>query len=189
LGQLPPPNAVVLFRDGVAHGLADAKISSSGNLAVGASTDFPVDDFQLHVEFRLPFQPEKSNQNRGNSGIYMQRRYEVQILDSFGEPPVENNAGSIYKQLAPRGNMSLPPLAWQTYDIWFTSARWSPDGKKTAPARVSVRHNGILIQDNVEIQSKTGAGWPEGPEPQPILFQDHGDAVEFRNVWLVKGSR
>lgn len=188
LNQSPPQNAIVLFGNGLAHELSNAKVTPAGNLAIGASTAFPVEDFQLHVEFRLPFQPEKSNQNRGNSGIYMQRRYEVQVLDSFGEPPVENNAGSIYKQRAAAANMSLPPLVWQTYDIWFTAPRWSDDGKKTSPARVTVKHNGILIHDDVEIQSKTGAGLAEGREPQPILFQDHGDPVEFRNLWLIKGN-
>lgn len=189
LGAVPPATGIVLFREGVTNELTDAKLSPEGNLAVGALTSFPVEDFRLHVEFRLPFQPEKSNQDRGNSGIYIQRRYEIQILDSFGETPVENNAGSIYKRIAPRGNFSLPPLTWQTYDIWFTSARWSPDGEKIANARVTVRHNGILIHDDVEIPGKTGAGWAESPEPQAILFQNHSDPVEFRNVWLEKGAR
>ncbi|MBL8890124.1 MAG: DUF1080 domain-containing protein [Planctomycetaceae bacterium] len=188
LNQPPPPNAIVLFNKGLGRELTNSKLTASGNLAMGASTTFPVGDFQLHVEFRLPFQPDKSNQDRGNSGIYMQRRYEVQILDSFGEPPVENNAGSIYKQRAAAGNVSLPPLVWQTYDIWFTAARWSEEGKKISPARVTVKHNGILIHDDVEISSKTGAGLAEGPEPQPILFQDHSDPVEFRNVWIIKGN-
>jgi len=84
--------------------------------------------------------------------------------------------------------MSLPPLAWQTYDIWFTAARWTPDGKKISNARVTLKHNGIVVHDNTEIPGKTGAGWAEGPEPQAILFQDHRDPVEFRNVWLVKGT-
>lgn len=188
LGLAPPADAVVLFRDGQIRELTNASLSPAGNLAIGATTNFPVEDFRLHVEFRLPFQAEKSNQDRGNSGIYIQRRYELQILDSFGEPPLENNAGSIYKRIAPLGNMSLPPLSWQTYDIWFTAARWAPDGKKIANARVTLQHNGIVVHDNTEIPGKTGAGWAEGPEPQAILFQDHRDPVEFRNVWLVKGT-
>jgi len=188
LGLAPPPTAVPLFRNGQIQGLTNAKLSPDGNLAVGASTDFPVGDFRLHVEFRLPLQPDKSNQDRGNSGVYMQRRYEIQILDSFGERPVENNAGSIYRQRAPRANLSLPPLAWQTYDIWFQAAKFDDAGQKTENARVTVMHNGVVIHDQVEITAKTGAGWKEGPEPQPILFQDHTDPVEFRNVWLVKGT-
>jgi len=188
LGLAPPPNAIPLFRNGQIQGLANAKLTPDGNLAVGATTDFPVGDFRLHVEFRLPLQASKSNQDRGNSGIYMQRRYEIQILDSFGEQPVENNAGSIYRQRAPRANMSLPPLAWQTYDIWFQAAKWDDAGNKTDNARVTVLHNGVAIHDQVEITAKTGAGWKETPEPQPILFQDHSDPVEFRNVWLVKGT-
>jgi hypothetical protein len=188
LGLDPPAGAVVLFRDGQIGELANASLSPAGNLAIGATTNFPVEDFHLHVEFRLPFQADKSNQDRGNSGIYIQRRYELQILDSFGEPPLENNAGSIYRRIAPLGNMSLPPLAWQTYDIWFTAARWTPDGKKISNARVTLKHNGIVVHDNTEIPGKTGAGWAEGPEPQAILFQDHRDPVEFRNVWLLKGT-
>lgn len=188
MGLAPPPNALSLFRNGQIQGLVNAKLSPDGNLARGASTDFPVGDFRLHVEFRLPLQPDKSNQDRGNSGIYMQRRYEIQILDSFGERPVENNAGSIYRQRAAQANLSLPPLAWQTYDIWFQAAKFDDAGQKTANARVTVMHNGVMIHDQTEITAKTGAGWQEGPEPQPILFQDHSDPVEFRNVWLVKGT-
>jgi hypothetical protein len=134
----------------------------------------------------LPLQADKNNQDRGNSGIYMQRRYEIQILDSFGEPVGFNRAASLYRQRSPMSNLSLPPLAWQTYDIWFTAARWSADGQKTRNARVTVAHNGVVVHRDVEIMAKTGAGRTEGPEPLPILFQDHSDPVEFRNIWLVQ---
>lgn len=189
LGMSPPPGAKILFRDGKIGELSGAKLTESGHLARGAVTSFPVNDFRLHLEFRLPFQPEKSNQDRGNSGVYMQRRYEVQILDSFGEKPVANNAASLYRQRAALGNMSLPPLAWQTYDIWFTAAQWSADGEKLENARVTVAHNGVIVQRDQEIEAKTGAGQPEGPDPKPILFQDHSDPVEFRNIWLVELPR
>jgi hypothetical protein len=188
LGLAPPPSAVVLFRDGQAQELENVKLSPDGYLARGAVTRFPVEDFRLHVEFRLPLQAENSNQDRGNSGIYMQRRYEIQILDSFGEPPSQNNAASLYRQRAAMGNLSLPPLAWQTYDIWFTAARWSPSGEKVRNARVTLAHNGVVVHRDVEILTKTGAGAAEGPGPLPILFQDHSDPVEFRNVWLVHSS-
>jgi hypothetical protein len=188
LNLTPPANALVLF-DGIsANQLVDAKINERGNLGVGFSTDFDVQDFRLHVEFRTPFMPDKEGQQRGNSGVYIQRRYEVQILDSFGTKGEFNECGALYRQRKPDLNMALPPGQWQTYDIKFTAARFDSQNNKTAKARLTAMLNGVAVQDDVEIESKTGAGKPEGPEAMPILFQNHGDAVEFRNVWLVKES-
>ncbi len=125
------------------------------------------------------------DQARGNSGIYIQRRYELQILDSFGLPPVINGCGALYRQQSPELNMSFPPLAWQTYDIYFTAARWDPDGNKTSDAQITVMHNGVPVHRRYSIIAKTGAGQPETLYDGPILFQDHGNPVQFRNVWLV----
>lgn len=186
LGLAPPQGATVLFAEGLSEYLEDAKLTPAGNLDVGATTKFPVHQFRLHLEFKTPLQPEKKQEKRGNSGIYIQRRYEIQILDSFGMPPLFNHCGSVYRQRQPEINMSLPPQQWQTFDIWFTPAKFSAAGKKTTHARVTVHHNGVAIHRNVEVFNKTGAGKPEGPEALPLHFQNHGDPVEFRNVWIVR---
>jgi len=141
----------------------------------------------LHAEFLVPFMPTGKMESRGNSGIYIQERYEIQILDSFGQRMAANECGGVYRQIAPTLNMSFPPLVWQTFDIDFTSARWEGD-KKMKNAVVRVRHNGVLIHDRVEIKSKTGQGKPEGPEPLPIYFQFHGDPIYFQNLWVVESK-
>lgn len=184
-GARPPANARILF-DGTDTGaLKNAKISEEGLLQVGAETVEPVTDFILHGEFKTPYMPTARGQARGNSGFYLQRRYEVQVLDSFGLEPAFNEAASLYRFRAPDMNMSFPPLAWQTYDIHFTAARFNDAGEKVSPARITVWHNGVIVQNNLELENKTGGGRPEGPEPLPILFQNHSDPVEFRNMWLV----
>jgi len=186
LGAKPPANAIVLF-DGIqpTH-LAQAELTDDGLLKIGAETTFGVRDFQLHGEFRIPYQPHKRSQGRGNSGFYLQRRYEVQVLDSFGQWPRSNEAASIYKNQPPRINMSYPPLVWQTYDIDFTAARFDNLGNKVSHAILTLRHNGVTVHDRQTLYTKTGAGKPEGPDPLPILFQNHGDPVVYRNLWLVE---
>jgi len=146
-------------------------------------------DFKLHIEFKVPqMPPNVRGQGRGNSGVYIQRRYEIQILDSYGEPRRNNGGGSIYKFRAPDKNACKKPGEWQSYDITFRAARFEGEGtnaKKVKNARITVRHNGDLIHDDVQVPNKTGAGQKEGPEPGPILLQNHGNEVWFRNIRIV----
>lgn len=187
LGLAPPPGAIVLF-DGAADELDGARVTDDGLLAEGARTKRAFQDFRLHVEFRLPYMPAGEDQGRANSGVYLQERYEVQILDSFGLEGLANQCGGLYRQRPPSENLCLPPLVWQTYDIEFRAARFDAAGNKTENARLTLRHNGVVVHDNVEIATKTGNGKPEGPTPRPIVFQNHGNPVRFRNLWLVETS-
>ncbi len=142
-------------------------------------------DCRLHVEFRVPYMPDKRGQARGNSGVYLQDRYEVQVLDSFGLAPRDNRCGGIYKVSAPRGNASFAPGRWQTYDILFRAPRFDADGKVTVPARVTVRHNGVLIHENQPIPRPTGGGRGDIAPTGPLKLQDHGNPVRYRNIWLL----
>jgi hypothetical protein len=187
LGACAPYGATVLFDGRNTDQLEGAKIVDDGLLDVGFTTKQAVGDFRLHVEFRLPYMPYALGQQRGNSGVYVQRRYEVQVLDSFGLDGAFNECGALYRTKTPDLNMCLPPLSWQTYDIYFTAARWGEDGKKTADARFTVYHNGVAVQNDYAIPRKTGAGKKEAPTKLPIHFQNHGNPVRFRNLWIVKG--
>lgn len=184
----PPPGAIVLFGDSSLEQLEGAHLTDDGYLSTGVSTRMPVVDFRLHLEFRTPYMPYARGQGRGNSGIYIQQRYELQILDSFGLEGIENECGAIYKQRRPLINICLPPLVWQTYDIFFTAARWDGASSKIANAKITAFLNGVPIHHHQEISAKTGAGKEEAPDPMPILLQHHNNPVAFRNIWLVPGS-
>jgi hypothetical protein len=183
-GAPPPPGAQVLFYGRDAREFSSGVVTPDHLLVAGADTKQAFGDFSMHLEFRTPYMAKERGQARGNSGVYIQKRYEVQILDSFGLRGAENECGGLYKQRAPLLNMSFPPLTWQTYDIDFKGARFDAAGNKTANARITVKHNGVVIHDNVEITGKTGGGDAEGPNPAVIRLQDHGNPVHFRNIWI-----
>ncbi|MFE0450342.1 family 16 glycoside hydrolase [Streptomyces sp. NPDC058914] len=143
-------------------------------------------DHRLHVEFRVPKLPDDvTGQDRGNSGVYLQNRYEIQILDSYGVPTLANNeAAAIYNQKAADTNAASPPETWQSYDIVFRAARYNSAGERTEKARVTVVWNGKTVHDDVAIDGPTGGGIAEGMATGPIRLQDHGNKVRYRNVWI-----
>jgi hypothetical protein len=185
LGIMPPPSATVLFDGTHTEHFKNGTMDATGWLQRGTELVKAYGDFILHVEFRTPYMPLSRGQARGNSGIYIQSRYEVQILDSFGLGGVFNECGALYRSIPPELNMCLPPLQWQTYDIEFHSPKFNDKQEKTEHARLTLRHNGVFVHYNREIPNKTGAGQAEGPMPLPTKFQDHSDPVVFRNVWIV----
>lgn len=185
LGAKPPAEANVLFDGTGTEQFLDGAVVENGLLRAGATLKPMFQDFDMHLEFMLPYMPKARDQARGNSGVYVQSRYECQILDSFGVLPTFNGAGSLYRFRAPDLNASLPPLVWQTYDIRFTAPRWAADGTKIRNARVTSWLNGVLVQSDVELENKTGAGQPEEPNLQPTKLQDHSDPVRFRNIWVI----
>ena len=143
-------------------------------------------DCKLHVEFRTP-QPKESQtgQNRGNSGVYLQERYEIQILDSYGDTtPANNEAGAIYTQKAPDVNAARAPETWQNYDITYRAARYDAAGNKVENARVTLVWNGRVVHNDVAITGPTGGNIPEGPSTGAIRLQDHGNAVQYRDIWI-----
>jgi len=190
MGAKPPEGAKVLYAapDDVKNwnnGHADPR----GLLAAGAVSKDKFKDCTLHVEFLLPFRPAARGQERGNSGVYLQDRYECQVLDSFALKGENNECAGFYQQFAPSVNMCLPPLQWQTYDIDFTAARFDEQGNKTAKAVATVRHNGVVVQDHVELAKPTPGGGLSGKDtaaPGPIQLQGHGNPVFYRNIWIVE---
>jgi hypothetical protein len=197
--EAPPKGAIVLFdgksldgwvkTDGKtkAHWkLVDGgvmQVASGGNIITEKTFDGA---FKLHVEFRVPYMPQAKGQARGNSGVYVQGRYEVQVLDSYGLESKIDDCGAIYGVAIPKVNACKAPTVWQSYDIEYQSPKCE-NGKKTEPARMTVFHNGVKIHDDVKItKDNTTAGLGgDVCKPGPIMLQDHGNPVQFRNIWLV----
>lgn len=186
LAAKPPEGAIVLFDGKSTDALEHARVTKDGLLMQGFNTKQTFGDCQVHLEFRTPYMPEARGQGRGNSGCYLQGRYEVQILDSFGLEGKNNEAGGIYTIKDPAVNMCLPPLAWQTYDIEYTAAKFDDAGKKVKHATMTVKHNGVVVQDKTELtHSTTASPNQEGPANGFLYVQDHGNPVRFRNIWVV----
>ena len=196
----PPSDAIVLF-DGkdlskwrVASGKGEAKWKvKDGYMEVAAgtgdiATKQEFTDCQLHIEWATPSEVKGEGQERGNSGVFLMERYEVQVLDSFGNKTYyHGQAGAIYNQYAPLVNASRKPGEWQSYDIIFKAPKFDEQGQVTERARITVLHNGVLIQNNVEIYGNT---WHDRAAnyiangPASLRLQDHGNAVRYRNVWI-----
>jgi hypothetical protein len=188
MGKAAPKGAIVLFdgtKEAAKNNFQRGQIVMENLLRHDVETNAKFGDHQLHLEFRLPFMPYARGQGRGNSGMYVQGRYECQILDSFGLDGANNECGGIYKIAKPNVNMCLPPLVWQTYDVDFTAARYDDAGKKVKNARVTISHNGVKIHDDLELPNGTPGKHPEGPGPDILYLQGHGNPVVFRNIWVV----
>lgn len=144
---------------------------------------------QLHIEWRTPFLVKGESQGRGNSGIFLMSRYELQVLDNYDNRTYSNGqAGSIYKQRMPLVNACRPPGEWQSYDVIFTAPQFNTDSTVKSAARITVLHNGILVQNNIELWGSTAyIGTPKyvmHSGKEPIVLQDHGNLVSFRNIWV-----
>lgn len=142
-------------------------------------------DFQLHVEFWLPLMQDAQAQGRANSGVYLQGSYEIQVLDSYGLKGDGGDCGAMYGVAPPMVNASRPPERWQSFDAVFHAPRFDAEGKNVSKARVTVFHNGVLIHENVEIPGPTRAAMRRDVTAAgPILLQDHGSPVRYRNIWI-----
>jgi hypothetical protein len=186
LGQKPPQGALVLFDGTNADAFENGKMTEDNLLQSDCSSREKFGDHFMHIEFRTPFKPLARGQARGNSGVYLQSRYELQVLDSFGLSGENNECGGFYQIAKPAVNMCYPPLSWQTYDIEFKAAKFDDTGKKVQNARATIKHNGVVIHEDLELKSGTPGRHPEGPSEDGLYLQGHGNPVVYKNIWLIK---
>jgi hypothetical protein len=190
----PPADAIVLFDgkdlsqwEGGENWLVEGSVATVGKGGITSKQFFG--DCQLHVEWAAPAEVKGKGQGRGNSGIYLMSRYEIQVLDSYdNETYPDGQCAALYKQSPPLVNACRKPGEWQTFDIVFRRPHFDAEGRLTRPGRITVLHNGVLVQDHVEIQGSTA--WDQAPayaahpEKLPLFIQDHGNPVRFRNLWI-----
>lgn len=196
----PPSDAIILFDgsdlsqwESVGGGDAEWEIDDDGAMTVvpgtgNIQTKESFGDVQIYIEWRSPMNMEHKGQDRGNSGIYIQKRYEVQVLDAWNNPTYINGmAGSVYKQTSPLVNPAKRPGEWESYNISFKAPRFHDDGSLKEPARVTVIWNGVVVQNNTEIYGPTEyIGFPEyeAHGEAPLMLQDHNSKVSYRNIWI-----
>jgi hypothetical protein len=187
LGQAAPENALVLFDGKTTDEWENGRLSDDGLLMVGTRTKRKFSSYTLHLEFRTPFMPKMRGQARGNSGMYLNDQYECQVLDSFGLTGENNECGGFYQIAKPLVNMAFPPLSWQTYDVDFQAAVYDAQGTKLAPSVVTVKQNGVVVQDKLPLPKFTpGGGLADESKPGSLYLQDHSDPVHFRNIWIIE---
>ncbi len=215
LGMEPPPGAIVLFdgsnfdawqhgdgRDVTWHLVPEEQAMEvrfprnqeerGQRIGGDIQTRQMFTDCRLHVEYRYPVEPGKAGQGRGNSGVFLQNTYEVQVLNSYGLTGFWNENAALYKHTPPAVNASLPPGRWQTYDITYRAPGFE-NGKKVSNGRITVRHNGVVVHNDVELLHATAWAFDsrrdegQAANPAPIRLQDHGNAIQFRNIWVLEG--
>lgn len=190
----PPSDAVVLFGG---EDASEWKNSSSWKVEDGVlisgkgmiTSEKEFGDCQLHIEWSAPTPPQGTSQGRGNSGLFLMGKYELQILDSYdNETYFDGQAGAIYKQTPPMANATRPPGEWNTYDVIWTAPRFKEDGSLESPAYITALHNGVLILNHFALLGDTPYNRPPRYEAHgptgPIALQDHGNPVRFRNIWV-----
>lgn len=193
LGAKPPKEALVLFDGSSTEPWENGQVENGLLLSTGCTSKQRFGNYTLHLEFRTPYMPTAHGQGRGNSGVYHSGRWETQVLDSFGLDGKDNECGGIYSISEPRLNMCLPPLSWQTYDVEFTAAKFDASGKRSAWPRITVKLNGVIVHENLELPKNFTTSAPihqdlDSPEG-PIHLQNHGNPVVFRNIWIVAPGR
>jgi hypothetical protein len=198
----PPADAIVLFNG---HDLSDWRNADSANVPArwkvhsgymevvdgtgNIATTRMFGDAQVHVEWQAPLPAKGESQERGNSGVFLMGKYEVQVLDSYDNITyADGQAAAMFGQYPPLVNASRPPGQWQTYDIIWHGPRWSPSGDVASPARITVFHNGVLVQDNVPLSGPTAymhrPPYTHDPDKLPLVLQDHHSPVRFRDIWI-----
>lgn len=197
-----PDRALILFDGSGTSAWRNARMSG-GHLVAGPTTVRSFRSFNLHIEFLIPFAPAALYPSRGNSGVYLQGRFEAQIYDTFGwQPPYdptwyrtqsiepEGACGSVYAVSAPKVNAAYPPGSWQTFDIAFQAAQFDAAGKLAAPALLTLYQNGVLVQDQLALTAVTGgASLPMNDSPGPLSLQFHESDVLFRNIWIEENPK
>jgi len=192
--SLPPSDAVVLFdgtdlsqwENGENWPVADGVASSGKGYLLSKPT---FGDCQVHLEWSAPTPPKGEGQGRGNSGLFLMGKYEIQILDSYqNKTYFDGQAGAIYKQTPPLVNATRPPGEWNAYDVFWTRPRFNDDGSLKSPAYITAMHNGVLILNHFELLGDTPyyrpPAYTQHEDKLPISIQDHGNPVRFRNIWV-----